>query len=426
MQKLAQTRGIVNKLKEYANIPAESAEKYFSGEFLKVMQSLRSADNDIRSVIMGKPIDGGTPGRDPASIKQLLKDTKTNLNRREYMAAIADLGRFHAKFIEVSNLIYGLSRNVDKVHHDFLFKDLKEKHERGEDDRFEHLKQLKKRLANPENYIVKEAGIMDFFHNIGTRRGRALAAWEARYPKVVQKLKENTLLMLNKSHGVYSTVLAQLDEMASARASRNIDQYMAAAKVITTALEKYDVAFREYYTKDVKPWMDKTEVFAEQDAAAESTAPPGITPAVVGVPGVGEGVAGPRPTLEMPPLPGATVPAVPAVTAPVVTAPAVDNGPPTQPNPPVVSPAAQLAQEKAQAGAEAALAQAKKFKQMPKVNKADDAVTAHAKFYRTLETLSGESPAILVNYINKYAKSIQTTDPETSIKLFSISKSIRG
>ena len=131
MQKLAQTRGILNKLKEHTDVSAIVAEKYFNKDFLKAMQDLRKADNDIRSIIVGKPIEGGTAGRDPASIKQLLKDTKTNLNRREYMAAIADLGRFHAKFIEVVNVINGLSHNVDKIHHDFLFKDLKEKHDRG-------------------------------------------------------------------------------------------------------------------------------------------------------------------------------------------------------------------------------------------------------------------------------------------------------
>lgn len=426
MQKLAQTRGIGNKLKEYTNVGAASAEKYFSADFLKVMQSLRKADNDIRSVIVGKSIDEGDAGRDPASIKQLLKDTKTNLNRREYMAAIADLGRFHAKFIEVANIVNGLSHNVDRVHHDFLFKDLKEKHERGEDKRFEHLRELKKRLAAHETRIVKEAGIMDFFHNIGTRRGRALAAWEARYPKIVQKLRENTLLVLNKSQALYDTVLASLEDMASARASRNVDQYMAAAKNITNASEKYDVIFREYYNKDVKPWMDKTDVFREEPETEG-----GMKPAVVGIPGVGvdEGPVGQRPE-QLAQRPVLEMPAVPVANAPAVNAPSGDNGPATQPAGapvhvpaaavvPAASPAPAAAQTKAQEAAAAAIKANEKFKAMSKVK-------AHAKFYQSLETMSGESPAILANYINKYAKSIQSTDLETSIKLFGISKAIRG
>lgn len=462
MQKLAQTRSILNKLKEQTNVSGIAAERFFNDDFLRVMQSLRNTDNNIRSIIVGKPVEGGDAGRDPASIKQLLKDTKSNLNRREYMAAIADLGRFHAKFIEVANQINGLSHNVDKVHHDFLFKDLKEKN----DPRFEHLKELKKRLGEPNNYIIKEAGIMDFFHNIGTRRGRALAAWEKKYPKVVQKLRENILLVLNKSQSLYDIVLSQLKELADARASRNVDDYMKAGKVIANSLEKYDIVFRDFYHKEVKPWMDKTDAFKDDVVVGDKDI--GATPAgkieETTVPEQEAAPLGLRPeqlagqvgkqTSDTPPIGGFPHFYAPPVGSPlegklpiverITPAPAVEANPPTlRTGPPVmqtpvakspavvqtptaeVSPAALAAKEKQEAAAAAAIAAAKKFKP-PTGGKADDGITAsHIKFYKTLEKMSGESPAILASYINKYARSIQSVDPETSIKLFGISKAIR-
>lgn len=52
--------------------------------------------------------------------------------------------------------------------------------------------------------------------------------------------------------------------------------------------------------------------------------------------------------------------------------------------------------------------------------------TAHRKFLNSLESLAGESPIILCAYIKKYAKVIEESDPESSIKLFQIANSIKG
>lgn len=415
MHKIAQRRGIMDKLKEKTNVSGIAAEKFFNKDFLEVMNNLRKADNDIRSIIVGKTIEDGSVGSDNISLKQLLKETKTNLNRREYMAAIADLGRFHAKMAEVINTINKLNTNVDKVHHDFLFKDLKEKGEKGEDQRFEHLRQLKKRLGEQERDLVKEAGIMDFFHNIGTKRGRALAAWEARYPKIVQKLKDATLVTLSKSQDLFAHVVEALQLMATARGARNVDKYMDAAGSITKAYHKYDVVFKDYYTNEVKPYMDKTDMFNDPTPAPTAEGPKTVSqppsPAVVGLTG------GPQFTAELSnPVPsensplGQRVPNLPAVApnAPVPPAAPIAYGP----TPAVVAPTADNAPDTMRNPGTS-----EQLSLLP---------TAHTNFYASLQKMSGEDPAILASYINKYARLIQATDPETSIKLFGISKAIRG
>lgn len=477
MQKTAQKRSIINKLKEMSNVGGKAAEKFFDPEFLKVMQSLRKTDDDIRSIVAGKTIDSGSVGKDAVSLKQLLKEAKSNFNKREYMATVADLSRFNNKMKEIVNAIHTLNLNVDAIHGRFLFKGLQD----TDSERFEHLRQLskeyeeektKKAAAELNQYFVKEANILDWWHNIRTPRGRALAAWEKRYPKIVSKLKEGTLSVLVKAEALYSAVLSALDEMAMYRAQRNVGtkakkvddkskdvkvqeennkSYFGAAQKITNAYSTFNAAFKTYYSTEVQPWVEKLEIFKEQTApAAQETVEkqqeleiePGsgykINPATVGIPTAEElkqsvdeapdtarqNVPTGAPTAT--PVVQVQAPAAQVQTPTVTTVPAVTQQTPVNapevvvrkvktPNPAAASRVQEGVDEAARKAQEAAA----KFKAMqPK--------QTHVKFYETLESMSNESPIILANYITKYAKSIQLTDLETSIKLFNISKSIKG
>lgn len=259
MDKFAQRRSMLNKLKEKTNISGMAAEKFFNPEFQKVMVALRLKDDYIRSIVAGEKIGDGDHGADSSGLKQLLKSCKSNLNRREYMSAISDLGRFHAKLAEIELHIQQLDGSVNEVHHEFLFKDL-------DDEKKEHLNRMKQRFASQQAELVKRAGIMDFFHNIGTQRGRALAAWEKRYPKKTADLKKQTASMLDKSEGFLGTTLSTLKEMATARANRNVDNYMTAAGKISKLISAYDKSFRGYYEGNVKDFMRYIEAAAPAPA----------------------------------------------------------------------------------------------------------------------------------------------------------------
>ena len=140
MEKTAQRksgkRSVLNKLREMSNVSGIAAEKFFNPEFERVMNSLRESDNKIRALVSGQEIEGEDPGDDSVSLKDLYKNAKSNINRREYMTAIAFLGRFHKKLHEISNLVDKLNFDVDQVHNDFLFKDLDE-------DQKKHLSDLR-------------------------------------------------------------------------------------------------------------------------------------------------------------------------------------------------------------------------------------------------------------------------------------------
>lgn len=442
MDKMAQRSGkrsLLNKIRESTNISGAAAEKIFNPEFQRVMDSLRESDNRIRAIVSGKDIEGIDPGDDPIALKELYKNAKSNINRREYMTAIAFLGRFHKKLSEINNIIKELNVNVDKVHDDFLFKDLNE-------DQKKYLHDLKSRFASRKAEITKEANIMDFLTNIGTERGRALAAWEKRYPRQVGKLKKDSASLLNKTESVLDSILSTLRDMAKFRAERKVDNYVKSASKLTSLYSNYDRVFRDFYNDNVKNFLEKQELIApvkpvenkdlgKQEVKVENpaTLPSSNIPDLE----VPDKVKSTKPSnkndsvidvtehaVSIPP----SLPSVPK-SAPrgfsdledlerqMLAAPKLPTrtGPTTPPPSPFTS--EELEEVKF-------LENEEDIASSPTQPAEETAKTAHAQFYKTLQKLANEDPRLMANFIRKYANSIKKSDFETSIKLLKIANSM--
>lgn len=407
MDKFAQERSIFNKIREKINQPASMVEGFFKPELDRIMTDLRLADDNIRSVLVGskvgKPDVEITAGR---SIKDLLKSARSNFNRREYMTGVADLGEFHKRLFDAVKLIDKLDLSVNQIHHNFLFKSLSPKQRENIRGLQEYMKSASDAVNEP--YFIKEAGIMDFFHNIGTRRGWSLAAWEKKYPKVVKDLRDGGLKLLDIAEATKDNVLALLKEMAAARATRKVDDYMDAAKKIKYEYAKFDggdKGFRAYYHNIVLPYLKKQEELEKEEAKKApppdvKSDPKAVAP-TTSVPGMGGGYVTVAPGMgastQAPSQPPSELTAVPA-------------GPP--------KPGEILANEK----------DVEMLPDEPPITERSPAPvhTAHANFYNSLHAMGNEAPRILASYITKYAKSIQGDDPETAIKLFSIVKQLKG
>lgn len=464
MQKTAQKRSVLNKLREMTNVSGIAAEKFFNPEFQRVMESLRAKDDQIRSIVSGEAIGEGDPGADSISLKDLIKTSKSNLNRREYMSAIADLGRFHKKLFDVTQEIKNLGLDVDSVHHEFLFKDLG-------DEQKKHLQDLKTRFARAQRMeIIKEAGVMDFFYNIGTKRGRALAAWEKRYPKQVGKLKKDTSMLHARSEALLAQVLSALKEMASARSVRNVDNYIKGADKITKGYQSYDKTFKDFYNSNVKGFLEKVELIAptakmddskdlgKKEVPVEDTRPEGSLD-MPGAPSAGapdtirtgppDMSSSPPKTENIGPAPGAFVnpehvaPTMPAPsssmplplmqrkdTIPVGPPSGMSVGPvtPTLPSPGMATVPPSSGGPTLPPSAGPTIPSPPPSHEFKSDQLAQEmwGKKAHAKFFRSLESLSNESPLMLASYITKYARIIQETDPSVSIQLFKIAKNIKG
>ncbi len=419
MQKTAQKRGLVDKIWDKVNISGMAAERFFNSDFQKVMESIRQNDDDIRSIVSGETIGNGDPGDDPVSLKAVLKSAKSNLNKREYMSAVADLGTFHKKVGDVLDKIKTINSNVDAVHDDFLFKEL-------DDNKKKILHNMKSKFSQQQNYeeLIKKADLMDFFFNISKPRGRALIAWEKRYPGRVKELKQGANNLLNKSESLLGLILSELKNMSSARANRNVDNYMKAAGKINKGYDSYHALFAEFYKKHVLNFLNKMELApppeVKEVGKGESPVQVNIEqldpeinkrPDVSNLPKTEDWVqTEPKaPLAFQPTMPSANEVERP-VSLPNMSAPKVPELD-TTPAPPPVHISDPPSGE---------------FKSDQIAKELFGPKAAHQKFYQSLELMQGEDPIILAKFISKYADSIQNTDLDTAVKLFKIAKNIRG
>ena len=462
MNKIAQRRGIFNKLREMTNVSGIAAEKFFNPQFEEVMDTLRAVDGNVRSIVAGKQLDGGDPGQITRSLKDILASAKSNLNRREYMTTVAELGRFHSKMREILTEFQRLHQNLDKVHHQFLFQDLDEEHKK-------ELQNLQKRWAARQDALVKEAfgeSIKDFLHNALNERGRALGFYEKRYPKQVRALKAAAGRMITRSQAALGIILSALKDMASARAARNPDRYVQAASKIEKAYGAYDASFKEFYNGNVKeyerffkanPELAKEAPAGEETGDGSSEEPRDTDPGMSPPSGVGDRTTHAPTGDTVPPEQDTYRPTgdsdVPTPMPAIPKARSKEFGPdienymnqlhqiqqdsnaPTEHAPPPSGvpgvPGASSPQPPPKSGPTmmgvAPQANPPKNLTIPYgPGMSTPAKSAHQNFYESLEAMSGEHPHVVAAYISKYASLIQYSDPTTAIQLFKIAKSVRG
>jgi hypothetical protein len=456
MQRTAQKRSILNKLREMTDVGRIATEKYFNPEFKELIDQLRGIDDGARAIAAGEQVGEASAPSDATSLKDLLKSAKSNINRREYMKAISDLGRFHKKVFDMVQLLGVFKSNIEKIHERFLFQDI-------DDDTKKHLSSFKDRWkgasAKP-GYFIKEANILDFFTNIATERGRALSTWEKRYPHRVKQMKTDVASLLTASEKLLSVILGTLKDLAKARATRNPDNYITISNKIGGAFKIYDDGdhgFKKFYETHVKGFLEKQEFFAPTKIDDTSK------PKELGQKDIGTPLAPTIPPLSGPGLdfdqtqtlvkyPGQPTPGSPPV-------PPLGKIP-TLPPVPRIHPRVQL-------DPEAPKSMADRVKLVNPMNQIDTGATSvdltmptiqldnpviedinpetgeithktshllnnfkiaahHKQFFASLSSLNEESPILIGAHISKYARSIMGTDPETAIKLLQIAKSVKG
>ena len=412
MDKTAQKREWHHELREKLDWPGRTADKWFKPQFTRVMSSLVSKDDAIRSVLMGKKY--GKP--DPAvqfeniSAKDLLNQAKSYINRREYISAVSSLSRFHKKMQDITNIVSSLNFDVSKIHHQFLFG------KKVPDKKYmEHLSDFEKRIAAQQAEFIKRAGLVDTWNNLFSERGRSLRKWEKLYgeEKRIAAIREGTKTQLEAAQSLLATVLEHVKEMSSLRAARKVDAYVAEAANIKNAFQTYDTSFRSFYNTTIKPEVEIRRQKNNEEAVELAKNIP--VPTTSGVP---EGVVpevGPTGTMRV--IPSAEV---------------------FKPTPPGNSPVEPPDTDPSGLGQKPG--QNKTFKDTiketeEKINKQlaekakkreENKTIAHTNFISSLEIFSNEDPILLAAHLSKYARSIQREDPNVAIQLFKIAKSLRG
>ncbi len=260
MNKIAQRMSKLRKLHEKVS-PKGKLEEFFQPRFKEVMESLRQGDDSIRSIVAGEQLGDGDPGKYAISMKDLLKKTKSDFNRREYMSAISGFSKFHDKLREIAKVLNELNLNVDKVHHQFLFQDLDEEHK-------PHLMDLENRWKAASDArqleLRKEAGIMDIWHNLTNDRGISLRKWEKQYPEKTKELKKSLITLQQEGDKTLAAILANLKELAALRASRNPEEYMKKATSrsgIMGSYNNFDKLFQKAYSGTIQRFISDMKSF---------------------------------------------------------------------------------------------------------------------------------------------------------------------
>ena len=397
MDKTAQKRkGRLNKLltTNIGDYLGGKATEMRSAEFAEMIQQMNGIDDAIRSIALGEAHGEGLAPEDPVSLTALVKSAKSNANKREYMKATADLGRFHKKISDMVNLMSSFQGNVDKIHQKFLFDDLDDEHK-------QHLRYFKdrwtKKSSLDNNYFIKDASASAIFNFLSSLvRNKALAGWEKRYPNKVKKLKDDLAALLSLSERLLSITLSSLSDMDNARTVRNPDTYITGAEKIIKAFKMYengDSGFRKFYETHVKEMLEQQDFFKDQPLPTIPATPP-----VPEMP-VAKPVPAPSIIPNAPPKP-VIVNKPPPFEGDVTQ----ETAPPQMPKP---TPGKSVEASKLE----------------PSVKKMF-VHQSHRQFYNSLIAMSDEAPILLSRHIRKYAKSIFNSDPEVSLKLFKIAQSI--
>ena len=267
MDKIAQKRRALTKLREMINVPTEALMGKFSPQFVELMDQLREIDDSIRE--------------HASELKNLLKLAKTNFNRREYMVAVSYIGQFHEKVEAIYNELSKLATAVDIKHHEFLFGDVDQENidylinKLGPKfDQRKLQRMLSKQPIKSRASIEKEAGLADWWYNLTTDRGRALAAWEKRFPKESKELKRQTDNMIKKSASLLDNLLSTLKTLASHRATRRLEEYLKESEKFKQKYKSYDATFSLFYDTYVKKFVEmQKEMMNKQEDPMLNTLP---------------------------------------------------------------------------------------------------------------------------------------------------------
>jgi len=441
---IAQRRGFFENLLEKYNPVGVATEIYYGLE--DEMDILRSVDDYIRSKISGDS--------DSHSAKKLLDLAQTAINRREYMNAISILGQFEQLMTDISDkLKHQVKEPTDEIHEKFLFKYL-------DDDQKNMLRNLKERFASHPSKVddfIKYAGLIDFFSNLFTEKGRALAAWEKRFPKKVAELKSAVQDLYKNSVVLYDNVLKLLEKMSKLRNKRKISEYVTESEKIIKLYESYKKIFSNFYAKHVKEFLEKEHLFPKEvKKPVESKPLPSFAPSSMPSSFIGSE----KPSfyypkidftqISQPSVPKSEIaPSMPTIqpvetktvseptseiTAPPSSEPVSSS---TVSAPKVEEPKVELPEPTVQPPKQPTVTKKKMIPTIPvglgpkkkDTAKADDGLEfLPDDFVKMLEVFANanESPEFIAKKILKYANKIQNINPKLTIKLLDLAEQVIG
>lgn len=279
MEKESQKRSLTDIIRE--KNPLHSASEFFNSKVKTLMVSLRSADSQIRELVIG--------AKKQKSLKDVLKDSKSMFNKKEYINSFVIMDDFRQRLGQASSKCEELRADINVNYKEYFVNELAS----GEKDslisfreRIEKEREdLKRSKASIYLGFVKEASVLDFFRSVFTQRGRALRAWEKAHGKQIEKMKEELVQLFTAAVETLEKVNDHLKTMSYALSIRNVASYNSEAKKFVETFKKFNKQYIKFYEKHIKdliseiehrntlPMDDSSNTDTSEDASKRSTIP---------------------------------------------------------------------------------------------------------------------------------------------------------
>src|SRR5258708_6824859 len=243
MDKLAQERGLLNKLREKVDVSGRLLESV-SPEFGKTMSRLRHADEKIRSYA--------------EQLRALVRQAKSDVRRRDYLSAAAAMSAFHERCRYIAAELERFRNSIDMKHYKMLL-DQFDDEQKEQLFGYDPVKDIKLEEAPKEDAddgiviasLQKQAGLSDWWfkitdpladvvHNLTDQRAKAMKALEKRFSvSFLRDLKKNSITIVNNSEKFLHFLLAIFKKLATALATRNLNHYTEDAKKFIEKFAEY-------------------------------------------------------------------------------------------------------------------------------------------------------------------------------------------
>jgi uncharacterized coiled-coil DUF342 family protein len=263
MDKIAQERGLLNKLREHANITSKLLES-INPKFKKMMEDLRKTDEKIRGY--------------SEQSKDLIKSAKSLVNRKDYLSAASTMSAFHEKCRYIAAELDRFIKNVDMDSYEVLlgqFDDEQKERIFGYDPNKElNLNEVS--FVNDMEVMAslqKQAGLSDWWHNLTNERATAMRQLEKRFSiSFLKDLKNNSINIFNDSQRFLQFLLTTFKKLATALARGKPSIYISIAKSFLSKFDQYHKSFVNFYEKNIKPLKQQHEKMLADKKQAEEQA----------------------------------------------------------------------------------------------------------------------------------------------------------
>lgn len=273
MQKIAQERSFLTKIKENLNLKGINLER--DSDFKSLMIKLRQTDDSYRSVMSGKQIISNESGTlleaafplSNVSLKELVKNIKKYYKEKDFLNFNENLKKFNDQVTQAKNCLEYFSYDISLFEKQLLSKNIE---------------------ANVKYYFLKSQNTITLFNKqqliknsiFESESQKKFQDLLKKFPKKFNKLNLEMKSIVDKSQRLLDAMINSADKFSTFRAYRQAEPYSLECKKIISQINSFNNSFDKFYSSNLEQILSKEdESFLErkiketEETQAETTKP---------------------------------------------------------------------------------------------------------------------------------------------------------